>query len=315
MKDMIAAALSLMLLLAGGGASAQPGPTMYYNAGEERLLYEEPGGNAGEVRPLHAGEAFEYMGTQDSWARMRVITEAGTPLALWGLAENLRPLLAEDGFTHAIVRGGENGGPVRLRDAPSKNADSLGRYFPGVFARVISQPDSGWVGVGIGSLRGYMEEAELIVGPPPGAMGPGVPVSRVAYADGPALTMNAEQSFRSAKIKAYPNGTEVSVLGYTDDFAHVLAPDGRTGFLMGWGISPQPAALATPAQDPGTPPPGAYVTSVNNPGGQGAHLRERASTGSDSLGLYLNGAAVYVVEYGEYWTRVWADGRTGGRDT
>jgi len=113
---------------------------------------------------------------------------------------------------------------------------------------------------------------------------------------------------------------------FGDDFAQVLAPDGRLGFMMAWGLNPQPyAALpAAPAVLPGmTAPPDPapmplvppdsfdYITRIDNTGGQGAHLRQRAATSSDTQGLYPNGTQVWVLRYGEYWTQVWVDGKTG----
>ncbi|HSK69925.1 MAG TPA: SH3 domain-containing protein [Candidatus Limnocylindria bacterium] len=310
MKQRFLAWMLLAALLMGvSGARMEPAPEMYINAGEARPLFHTPDAGAAPVRTLYAGEAFEMAGEEGGWARVRVITEAGQPFALWARPENLRPLMPEDGPRFAMILGGD--GPVRLRARASRNADSLGWYFPGVWVRVLGQPQDGWAAVAVGSLNGFLPEAELLLDPPSGSEGPAVPESAVAYADGPSLTLRAAQSYQSDRAGAYPNGTMVTVLGYTDDFAHVLAPDGKVGFMMGSGISPQGPSLASPVVNPGTPPPNAYVVRVDNPGGQGAHLRARASTGSESLGLYANGSAVYVIRWGEFWTQVWADGRTG----
>ena len=55
-----------------------------------------------------------------------------------------------------------------------------------------------------------------------------------------------------------------------------------------------------------TPPDAAAIT-VDNAGGEGANLRARASAGSESYGLYMNGTKVYLLRWGEWWCRVWAD--------
>jgi hypothetical protein len=78
------------------------------------------------------------------------------------------------------------------------------------------------------------------------------------------------------------------------------------------GPKPQPATLAGGITDVvSTPPPGATLITISNPDGQGAHLRTKASADSDSLGLFRNGAQVYVIQYGEFWSQVWAEGKTG----
>ena len=96
----------------------------------------------------------------------------------------------------------------------------------------------------------------------------------------------------------------------TEDFVHVLTEDGLTGFMMAWGVTPQPA-YADIAGTVTLPQPEGIPTVVDNPGGQGANLRKRGSTDSDSLGLYQNGTAVIVTGGGEYWKQVWVQGKTG----
>ena len=66
-----------------------------------------------------------------------------------------------------------------------------------------------------------------------------------------------------------------------------------------------------PEMPAATPPPDAAAITVDNAGGEGANLRARASSGSESYGLYMNGTKVYLLRWGEWWCRVWADGKTG----
>ena len=215
-----------------------------------------------------------------------------------------------------------------LRSRPSANADNLGYYFNGVYAGVVSGPAKGWVEVAIGSLTGYLREEDLIIDPPADTVAAELPIVKVAYKDGPRLTMRAEQNYQSEKLGSYENGTEMTVLGFTEDFAHVMGPDLQVGFMMAWGVDPQltvsaareevkqtapatPEGTSAPEMPAATPPPDAAAITVDNAGGEGAHLRARASSGSESYGLYMNGTKVYLLRWGEWWCRVWADGKTG----
>lgn len=261
-------------------------------------------------------------------------------LTVWMLAV----LLALSAFPAraAMIAGGEGGSQASslallaspeealqvLRSRPSADADNLGYYFNGVYAGVVSGPAKGWVQVAIGSLTGYLREEDLIIDPPADIAAAELPTVKVAYKDGPRLTMRAEQNYQSEKLGSYENGTEMTVLGFTEDFAHVMGPDLQVGFMMAWGVDPQltvsaareeakPSAAAElegtqiPELPAATPPPDAAAITVDNAGGEGANLRARASSGSESYGLYMNGTKVYLLRWGEWWCRVWADGKTG----
>lgn len=242
----------------------------------------------------------------------------------------------------AMIAGGEGVSPASslallasqeetlqvLRSRPSADADNLGYYFNGVYAGVLGVPAKGWVEVSIGSLTGYLREEDLIIDPPADIAAAELPTVKVAYKDGPRLTMRAEQNYQSEKLGSYENGTEMTVLGFTEDFAHVMGPDLQVGFMMAWGVDPQltvsaareqvkptgaaePEGTQAPELPAATPPPDAAAITVDNAGGEGANLRARASSGSESYGLYMNGTKVYLLRWGEWWCRVWADGRTG----
>ena len=312
----------LLLTTAIPGLSAS---LVYINAGEALIIYESADMSTITLRQLMPEEAFELLSSNPEWACVRVLTESGETLEGWVKNIGLRPKTLEDGFRHALVAPAEPGTLPALFTKASSKASSLGRYYPGVVARVLSQPNKGWVKLGIGTLEGYMRAENLFFDPLPGTITYILPQVSVAYKDGSSMTMRGAQSFKSDKIGAYSNGTQVQVLGFTDDFAQVIAPDGKLGFMMAWGLDPQPyaatmsvanveqsyAAVVSNAQSIATPPPHAYITSVDNTGGNGAHLRKKSSTKSETQGLYPNGTQVYVLKYGEYWCKVWVDGKTG----
>lgn len=318
--------VGLLLAVAVPGLSASPVVSMgYINAGEALNMYASADMAAMPLRQLMPGEAFDLLSSSSEWANVRVLTESGEMLAGWVNNIGLRPKTPEDGFRHAVVTPAEPGVLPALHTQAGSGSASLGRYYPGAVARVLSQPDRGWVKLGIGTLEGYMKAENLLFDPLPGTVADVLPKVSVAYKDGNSLTMRAAQSFKSEDIGAYSNGTQVRVLGFTDDFAQVIAPDGKLGFMMAWGLNPQPYAATMPATDVGqrpavvesvfqpvgTPPPYAYITTVDNTGGEGAHLRSKSSAKSETQGLYPNGTQVHVLKFGEYWCQVWVDGKTG----
>lgn len=330
MPRLLALAMLMALTLAALPAPAETAGAaapLYLNAGSALTIYESADAASEPLqRQLLPGEKCELTASQSGWARIRVFTETGETEEGWVQAASLRPTSPADGYASAVIAPKNPEERPVLRAQPRSGGTSLGRYYPGVLARVLSQPDKGWVKLGIGSLEGYMQAEHLSFDPPPGSVADLLPRVSVAYKDGPSLTMRGAQSFKSEKIGAYRNGTEVKVLGFTDDFAQVLAPDGKLGFMMAWGLDPQPfaAAPAAPLPLPGTTPqPGvpapaiqppaayAYITTVDNTRGQGAHLRKKSSQNSETQGMYPNGTQVYVLKYGEYWSRVWVDGKTG----
>ena len=194
----------------------------------------------------------------------------------------------------AMIAGGEGGGGTSrallaspeetlqvLRSRPSADADNLGYYFNGVYAGVVSGPQKGWVQVAIGSLTGYLREEDLIIDPPEDIAAAELPTVKVAYKDGPRLTMRAEQNYQSEKLGSYENGTDMTVLGFTEDFAHVMGPDLQVGFMMAWGVDPQltvstvreetkqtapatPEGTSAPEMPAATPPPSSCEKSWNS---------------------------------------------------
>ena len=304
--------LAALVLLTATAIAEAPAPMLHVNGGEVGLIYKEMNEESDALRTLAAGEAFQLVQRTGDWAQIRVTAEDGSLVDGFALSTRFREQTPADGFAFARVSPKEGAMHAELRSQARSKSDPLGKYFYGVIARVLEQKEDGWVKLGIGILEGYMRSDELVLLQASDNFQPALPEVSVQYEDGTGLTMRAAQSFQSEKMGAYSNGIMVKVLGFTDDFAHVYGPDGKVGFMMAWGVSPQAANLVTGGADPmSTPPPDATLTTISNPDGQGAHLRTRASTDSESLGLYKNGAQVYVISYGEFWSQVWADGKTG----
>lgn len=304
--------LSLLLPLASCAELDETldSPPLWLNTGANRPVRESVDDATRIVRTLSRGETVGLLSLHDEWAEVLVFNEADESLEGWTLSEGLRPRVPEDGFSLATVNSPDPSARAPLRAQPRKSAKVLGKYYNGVVAHVLTQPLKGWVQVRVGDLTGYFEEAMLALDVPSGTVPSSIPTVIVSNPDTSGLNLRSAQSFRSETKATYANGRTVRVLGVTEDFVHVLTEDEKTGFMMAWGVTPQPA-YADIDGIAAVPQPDGALTVVDNPGGQGARLRSRASTGSDSLGLYLNGTAVVVTSGGEYWKQVWVDGRTG----
>ncbi len=283
---------------------------LYLNAGAARPVYENSDDASAVIRELDTGEAFELLGISGSWAEILVFSEAGDHLHGWAKPEGLRQKNASDGAALAIVNSADPSVRVHLRQSAGRESKSLGKYFSGVVARVLEQPNSSWTRVRIGSLEGFMETSQLALDGPVGSVPVLIPTVLVNYQDGFSLTLRAGQSYQSGKQGAVQNGQPVRVLGVTEEFAHVLTGEGKTGFMMASGLTPQPV-YADIVPEALIPRPDGSLSVIDNPGGQGAHLRLRGSTASESLGLYPNGTEVVVTGGTAYWKQVWVDGRTG----
>lgn len=304
--------LSLLLPLAGqaGQESFVVEPQLYLNAGAARPVYENSSDDSAVLRELGQGEAFELLSLNDSWAEVLVFSEAGDRLHGWVKPEGLRQKNAFDGAALAIVNSPDPYTRVHLRQSDSRDSKSLGKYYSGVVVRILQQLGVSWTGVRIGSLEGFMETSQLVLDGPVGSVPSAIPTVLVSYQDGFSLTLRAGQSYQSEKQGAVQNGQPVRVLGVTEEFAHVLTEEGKTGFMMASGLDPQPV-YADVAPAAFIPRPDGSLSVIDNPGGQGAHLRSRGSTSSESLGLYPNGTEVVVTGGTDYWKQVWVDGKTG----
>lgn len=285
-------------------------PVLWLNAGKDKAVFMEPDSKSEKLGRLEAGEAFEMLNQDGAYAEVLVFNAAGDRVHGYVENESLRQKTEEDGPALAVISSSDPVKRAVLRSGASDNSKQLGKYFNGVVARLTQAPKGNWVKVDIGGLEGFIRVRDLVMDGPVGSVLSLIPTVTVQYAKASSLTFRAAPSYQAEKLGAVPNGESVRVLGVTDEFAHVLTPDGREAFMMASGLSPQPTTADTaPAQ--ALPQPEGYLSVIDNPEGQGAHLRLRGSTSSDSLGLYPNGTEVVVIGGTAWWKQVWVDGKTG----
>lgn len=305
--------LSLVILPAVNAQTTEvtAEPPLFFNAQAERPIYQNADKDSDVIRQLASGEAFALLSMDEQWAEIVIFNEAGEELSGFTNSVGLHPLTPEDGIRRVTVSSPDTNTRLPLRAAPRKSSKSLGKYYNGVTALVLEELKNNWIKVRIGDLAGYFPMESLTINAPAGSVVSTIPIVSVNNPDDPGLNLRSAQSFKSDTKATYSNGRNVQVLGVTEDFVHVLTEDGLTGFMMAWGVSPQPSYADIDISAVNVPRPEGSLTVIDNPGGQGANLRKKASTASDSLGLYLNGTEVVVTGGGEYWKKVWVEGKTG----
>ena len=296
-------------------ALAQPGtlpgaPALWLNAGKARPIYESADSGSEQTGTLEAGEAFELLSLAEPWAEILVFNPAGDRVHAFALADGLRLRTPEDAPALAVVRSADPAKRAMLTSGAAATSKSLGKYHDGVVVRLIQAPKGKSVKVQIGSLQGFMRLADLVLDGPVGSVPARIPFVSVQNPDAGSFSFRAAPSDQAEKTGALRNGEQVRVLGVTDEFAHILTPDGQTAFMMAAGLTPQPTT-SDRATEGNLPRPNGSASVIDNPSGQGAHLRERASTASPSLGLFRNGTEVVVYGGNDWWKQVWVDGKTG----
>ncbi len=299
----------LMFVLPAAAQPAEPAALAWFSVGRDGAqLTAQAGKGAQVLRALPPGEAVALVTTQGNDAHVMVYSPAGELLTGWVPYSALEPA---DAPMMAVVQSEDPAVRALLRTGAGRNAKVLAKYNNGVVAQLLNGPDNGAVRVRIGQLEGFMREKDLLIGWPETAFASGVQTVTVASSEYASLSLRDAPNYQSEKIGAVPNGQSVRVLGLTEEFAHVQTAQGEVGFLMASGLSPQPVYSDAAAAMAPVPEPNGYQTVIDNPEGQGAHLRTRGSTASDSLGLYPNGTYVVVTGGTSWWKTVWVDGKTG----
>ncbi|NLX83518.1 MAG: SH3 domain-containing protein [Clostridiales bacterium] len=312
----LAALLALMLTLSltitaiSEAAAPQPLMPLYLNPGADLMIYNSANDTDVSGFVLQSGMACLLLGEQGGFIQILYLNPAGIQTAGWVQSGSLREKTEADAPSYGIVNSPDHFIRVPLYQKASAKAKTHGKYYNGVVVQVLDNRDKHFVKVRIGSLEGFMPRAQLLLDAPYGSVVSSQPHPTVQHPKYYGLTLRAAQSFQSEKLGAVQNGGSVTVLGVTEDFAHVMLDGGQMGFMQASALIPQPVYADV---DPGvlTPEPKGMETVIDNPDGQGAHLRRKGSSKSDSLGLYLNGTRVIVTGGTTWWRKVWVDGKTG----
>lgn len=135
-----------------------------------------------------------------------------------------------DDYT-AVVNNPSPSERLHLRVGPSEQSASLGKYYNGVRVVVNGDCSGEWTPVVISdALHGYMKTEFLKTDGTdvPSAM----PVMHISNSNAAKnLHLREQQSTVSRSLGIYPNGTEVILMGFSNEWAHVIV-DGQFGFML-----------------------------------------------------------------------------------
>lgn len=126
---------------------------------------------------------------------------------------------------------------LNLRAAPNTEAATLCKYYNGVQVELLGDENNGWIKVRIGNLDGYMRTAFLETDYSK-TIGSALPSYSIDNAAGTGLTLRASQSTSANSLGFYTNGEMGYVYGVSETWCHVIAPDGKIGFMLREMLSP-----------------------------------------------------------------------------
>ena len=204
-----------------------------------QYAYADGGGTSGSGSS--GGSSSGSSGSGSSGGSSSGSSSGGTwngPTGTHQIGEWTIPILEYVG----IVNNPNPSDRLHLRAEPNENAKSLGRYYNGTQVIINGEINGEWTEVGIGNntpsnptgycLLGYMKTAFLSIGsptPPASAM----PIMTVSNPNAAGnLHLREKQSTASSSLGLYPNGTKVTLLGFNDEWAHVMV-EGKMGFMQG----------------------------------------------------------------------------------
>lgn len=203
--------------------------------------------------------------------------------------------LADGGCAYAIVQNPNAADRLNLRAAPSRDAQSLGKYYNGVEVQILEDLNNGWVRVRIGHrgtaegymMKGYLQEDGMQT----------VKSAMPTYTS----TSSAWELYQSRDVNGaydmYGYGETVTLLGFTPKWWHVQIRE-YTGFVSADG--------SVLEQRTGNYYDGYATAQVHNPiSTDRLNLRVEKTENSASLGKYYNGCTVAIVQKGnDGWSRV-----------
>lgn len=122
-----------------------------------------------------------------------------------------------------------NSAKVHLRERATVKSDSMGLYYTGTEVDCLSDPDGEWVHVRIGVEEGYMMGRYLRTGSRADSM---VPVGPTGYVDVKNyIRLRRGPSTEYKMLAALQAGTEVTILGETDNNWYYVDVDGEDGYV------------------------------------------------------------------------------------
>ena len=188
------------------------------------------------------GTQVEVLGVGETWHHVRVNNQTGFMLAT-GLSPRLTfSDTTESGqsqaSTYAVVNNPNPADRLNLRASASAQAATKGKYYNGTPVTLLETLQNGWYKVRVGSVTGYMDGRYLAIGQAASSVQSAMPTATIANASGTGLYLRVGQSTNTSNLGLYRNGTQVTVMGITQDWYHVMV-DNLSGYMLADGLTPK----------------------------------------------------------------------------
>lgn len=320
MKKLLFLLLILMLLCAPACAEyvvrLTPAPTpqtipevVLRPSDDEVKVFATPHMKANIVGYIIVGgrQDVEVIGVQDDWYQVAFTSVYGTsrgwiPASFFMPASTPAPTPTPTPVVPqkipAFVRNANSGYRLNLRQAPSYNAMSLGKYYTGTPVTLTEDRRNGFVRVQIGTAYGWMDERFLTTDP------------YSFYNELPQVMVSTtgtggylrEGPGKSNKALAwFSNGTAVTVLGIRDDEWYHVAVGGKIGYMsitvlnktLSWQYGMDSDSPAVSGGLSGAD----MVAYVHVAVGSWTYLKSSDASSSRSVGMLYDGCPVNILSY------------------
>lgn len=210
-----------------------------------------------------------------------------------------------DNYGTAVVEG-RTSDRVHLRAKPSAGSPSLGLYYSGTQVECRSSVNGGWVCVTIGGQTGYMMSQYLYDGYYTWTIESDAPQASAAY----GTQVTREPLSNGQGIYTIQGNENIAVLGETwDHWCYVWVSPVHGQAVQGY-VPASYLSIGRANHSGGRKTYGlAKIDGINS---DRVHLRQEASTGSRSLGLFFTGTEVNCLSpLTDAWVLVEAGGQKG----
>ncbi len=190
------------------------------------------------------------------------------------------------------------GGWLRMRSAPSFDAETIASYNTGTAVTVLSVSGSWYYCQAPNGRTGYMYSAYLTFNAPTPVTPTTDTRAYVWAANGRDVRLREGPGLSYGVLGTYSVGTSVTILS-RGTYWHYIKVGRQTGYMMSQYLTETPGTTPAPVT-PVTPTTGytAYVTSAN---GKKVNLRSGPGKSTSSIGLYATGTQVTVLSHGATW--------------
>ncbi len=131
-------------------------------------------------------------------------------------------------YGEAVIDG-RSASRVHLRERATVKSDSMGLFYTGTQVDCLSDPDDEWVHVRVGLEEGYMMGKYLRTGSRADRVVPAHPTGYVDVKNYIRLRRGPSTEYKM--LAALQAGTEVTILGETDNHWYYVDVDGEDGYV------------------------------------------------------------------------------------